>query len=190
MIVVGIDSSLTISGCARVDLGVGESGRVEALHWETWRGRAPKPEVDTVLSTRRRIRVMVREVLALVPASVDLTVIEGPSLGRHTGMSDERAALRWILIDQLLARGPVAVVAPKTRALLAADNGNADKRAVLAAVKAALPDVNVPDHNVADAVALAMAGAHRLGMPWPVLMSKKQISAHAKVAWPEDVAVA
>lgn len=188
-VVLGVDSSLTISGCARVDLGVGESGQLEAVRWETWRARAVKPVEETVESTRRRIRVMVREVLAFVPPFLDLSVIEGPAMGaKFTPLADERAAVRWILIDQLLARGPVAVVAPKTRALLATGNGNADKAAVLAAVLMDVPAAHVPDHNVADAVALAIAGAHALGMPWG--WTEKQRTAHAKVSWPLELVAA
>lgn len=187
-VVVGIDSSLTTSGCARVDLGVGESGQVEALRWETWRARAPKPLEETVESTRRRIRIMVREVLALVPDFVTLTVIEGPAFSRLNGKGDERAAVRWFLIDQLLARGPVAVITPGTRALLAAGTGRAPKALVLSRVRAAFPQAHVPDHNVADGVALAAAGAHHLGMPWA--LTEEQETAFAKVAWPEIEGIA
>lgn len=190
-VVVGIDSSLTVSGCARVDLGVGAGGQLEALRWETWRARSVD-DGGTVLGMRRRIRVMLREILAFVPDFVDLTVIEGPSMNaKHAALADERSGLRWMLIDQLLGRGPVAVVPPATRELLAVGHGfprgtktNARKAAVLDAARAAAPGAHVPDHNVADAVALAMAGAHQLGMP--MRLNEKQATAHAKVAWPAE----
>jgi hypothetical protein len=184
-VVVGFDTALTISGCARVDLGIGGSGQLEAIRWETWRARTPQPDMYTVLHTRRRIRIMLREILALVPDRFDLAVVEGPSMrSKHTPLADERSGLRWMLVDQLLARGEVVLVPPTTRAILGAGSGNADKQAVLAAVRDMVPAANVPDANVADAVALALAGAHSLGMPWPVDMTAKQVSAHAKVAWP------
>lgn len=187
-VVVGIDSSLTISGCARVDLGVGADGQLEALRWETWRARSVD-DGGTVLGMRRRIRVMLREILALVPDFVDLSVIEGPAIGaKHAALADERAGLRWLLVDQLLGRGPVVIVPPKTRAILATGNGNADKAAVLAAIRETVPAAHVPDHNVADGVALAMAGAYALGMPWG--LTAKQISAHGKVPWPVETAAA
>src|SRR5690606_9016197 len=88
--VVGIDSSLTISGCALVEWHPGTDFPGPA--WSTWRGRAAKPEAESVESTRRRIRVMLREILAFVPARVDLAVVEGPSMGqRHAALADERA---------------------------------------------------------------------------------------------------
>ncbi|MFF2631999.1 hypothetical protein ACFVR6_03860 [Microbacterium sp. NPDC058021] len=190
--VLGFDTSLTISGCARADLGIGADGTLKAVWWETWRGRAAAAEVETVASTRRRIRVMLREILALVPVSFDLAVVEGPAMGaKYTPLADERAGLRWMLVDQLLARGPVVLVSPMTRQSLGfsgkiprGTTPTARKRLVTDAVRATFPGAHVPDHNVADAVVLAAAGAHALGMPWPVPMSAKQVSAHAKVAWP------
>lgn len=191
-VVVGFDTSLTCSGVARVDIGVGAAGQLEAVRWETWRARAPQPETSTVESERRRIRVMLREVLALVPDFVDLSVVEGPAPGgKFSGKADERAGLRWMLIDQLFARGPVVLVTPTIRAVLATGGGlrrrkdepaRAAKARVLEAVRASFPDAHVPNHDVADAVALAAAGAHALGMP--VDYSAAQKSAHAKVAWP------
>lgn len=186
-VVVGIDPSLTVSGCACVQWEPGDS---PAPVWQTWRGRAPKPDVSTVEMSRRRIRVMLREILALVPARVDLSVVEGPSFGSRTALSlaDERAGLRWMLIDQLLARGPVAVVSPATRSLLATGSGRSSKTDVLAAVRSDFPGAHVPDHNVADAVVLAASGAFTLGMPWG--MTERQSAAHARVAWPVEIAAA
>jgi hypothetical protein len=194
MIALGFDTSLTVSGCVRVDVGVGASGQLEPVRWETWRAKAPVPEVSTVLAERRRLRWMLREILALVPERFDVAVIEGPApAATFSGKADERSGLRWMLIDQLLPRGPVAMVDPQTRAVLAWGRGmprrkkgqtsNAAKLPVLEAVRAAVPDAHVPDHNVADAVALARAGAHWLGVP--VEYSTVQLSAHAGVAWPE-----
>lgn len=182
-VVIGVDSSLTISGCARVDLGVGDEGHLEPVRWETWRARAVKGDVVNVDTNRRRIRTMLREILAFVPDFFDIAVVEGPSMGsKFTPLADERSGLRWMLIDQLMPRGPVVLMPPTTRALLAAGAGNARKGAVLDAVRVMVPAAHVPDHNVADAVALAMAGAHHLGMPWA--LTEKQEAAFAKVAWP------
>lgn len=192
-VVIGVDTSLTTSGCARVDLGVGADGQVEALRWETWRGRGVKPDVESVATNRRRIRHMLRQILDRVPDFVDLSVVEGPAMGaKFTPLADERSGLRWMLVDQLLARGPVAFITPGAREVLAVGHGfprgttqAARKKAVVAAVSAAAPGALVPDHNVADSVALALAGAHRLGMPWPAPMTAKQEKAYASVAWPE-----
>lgn len=187
-VVLGVDPSLTISGCALVRFGDGADAADP--EWETWRGRSPKPEVESVETTRRRIRVMLREILAFVPARLTLSVVEGPAMGaKHTPLADERAGLRWMLIDQLMARGPVVLVTPTARQVLAHSDSiprgttsTARKGLVLESVRALVPDANVPDHNVADAVALAAAGAHRVGLSLPY--TAKQYEAHSKVLWP------
>lgn len=194
MIVLGFDTSLTVSGCARVDVGVGEGGQLEAVRWETWRAQTVIFDEHVVAASRRRIRTMLREILALVPDVFDMAVVEGPSMqAKYTPLADERAGLRWMLVDQLLARGPVAIVSPLTRQSLACAQSiprgtkPTKRKAIVAdAVGASFPAAHVPDHNVADAVALAAAGAHALGMP--VEYSPAQIKAHAKVAWPVGVA--
>ncbi|WP_345434808.1 hypothetical protein [Microbacterium gilvum] len=155
---------------------------------------APAGAEHPIAEERRRMRRMLTGMLVGVPAQVDLSVVEGPAIaGKFRGKADERAGLRWMLIDQLLARGPVAVVTPNTRELLAVGRGFARgtsqavrKGAVLDRVRATFPEVQIPDHNAADAVALAAAGAHALGMP--MTYSAKQISAHAGIAWPVKVA--
>lgn len=191
-VVVGVDPSLTTTGCARVDLGVGASGQVEALRWETWRARAAAAETVTVESNRSRIRRMLRETLTLVPDFFDLAVIEGPAMGaKYTPLADERSGFRWMLVDQLLARGPVAMVSPSTRQALAysgtiprGTSKTKRKRIVTEAVRRAFPAAHVPDDNVADAVALTAAGAYQLGMPWA--LTEKQQQVHGKVPWPVE----
>lgn len=182
-VVLGVDPSLTISGCALVRWDRGTD--FDGPYWETWRAKAPKPETATVDATRRRIRQMLSEILSLVPARLDMSVIEGPSMGsRNAGLGDERSGLRWMLIDQLLARGPVAVLTPSTRAIIGGNAGNASKQIVLEVMRNLVPEAHIPDHNVADAVALARAGARQLGYFTPY--SNKQVSAHEKVSWPVE----
>lgn len=186
--VLGVDSSLTISGCALVRWDEGTD--FDGPYWETWRARAVKPDVETVETSYGRMRVMLREILALVPPRFTLAVVEGPSMAqRHAGLGDERAGLRWLLVSQLITRGPVVLVSPNSRQSLTGvgviPRGTSDskrKRMVRDAVRDMFPDVNVPDHNVADAVALAAAGAHRVGLRMPY--SLKQEATHANVAWP------
>lgn len=181
-VVLGFDTSLTTTGCARIDLGFDDAGATVAVRREMWRSTTAKPDEETVMTMRRRIRLMLRGILQHVPDFFDLAVIEGPAIGaKHAALADERAGLRWMLIDQLLARGPVVIVSPKTRAAVAADNGNAGKPEVLAAVRASHPGLYVPDHNAADALTLAEIGAHHLGLP--LVLSEKQSKALANVAW-------
>ena len=184
MIVVGVDPSVTCSGVAVVEFEPLAEG-CRPIEWQTWRGHWRGDTPRSVEEERRRIRFQVREVLTLLPARVDLAVIEGPALrAKFAGKADERSGLRWLLIDQLLARGPVVVVDPRKRALLATGNGGASKADVKASMRRQFPNVHVPDDNVADAVALAQAGAAQFG--FPVSYGAKQVSAHAGIAWPVE----
>lgn len=187
-VVLGVDPSLTISGCALVRFG--ESADAAEPLWETWRARVDAPDVASVETNRRRIRAMLREILAFVPPRLSLSVVEGPAMAaKYTPLADERAGLRWMLIDQLMARGPVVLVSPNSRQSLAYGESiprgtkpPQRKALVTEAVRAMVPDAHVPDHNVADAVALAAAGAHRVGLRMPY--TAKQERSHANVAWP------
>lgn len=151
--------------------------------WVTWEsGSDPKDFDSSLASRRRRVRKVLAGILDVVPSRLTLSVIEAPSYGSRHGAASEREWLRGMLVDQLLARGPVAEIAPTTRALLATGNGRADKRQVLEAVRASHPVASVSSHDVADAVTLAAAGAHRLGYEAPY--GAKQQAAHARVSWP------
>ncbi|UGS27612.1 hypothetical protein K8F61_05330 [Microbacterium resistens] len=183
-VVLGVDPSLTCTGVAMVEFGPVLDG-CEPLRWETWRARWRGETPADVAQERRRIRHLLMDILAVVPRRVDLSVIEGPAPhAKFRGKPDEMGGLRWMLIDQLLARGPVVAIDPMTRALIATGYGRSSKDSVLAQVRADFPGVHVPDHNVADAVALAGAGAAQLGLPVPYRAD--QVRAHAKVAWPVE----
>ena len=151
--------------------------------WVTWTSGSEAKDYDkTIASRRRRVRRVLAGILDLLPDRLDLSVIEAPSYGSKGGSVHEREWLRGMLIDQLCARGPVVEIAPSRRALLATGNGKAGKSEVLEATRAAFPTVSVSCHDVADAVALAAAGAHQLGFLAPY--GPRQEQAHAKVAWP------
>lgn len=193
-VVLGVDPSLTVSGCALVRFGDGDAPADPV--WETWRARAARPDVESVETNRKRIRTMLREILAIVPPRLSLSVVEGPAMAaKYTPLADERAGLRWMLIDQLMARGPVVLVTPSSRQSLAygepiprGTKSPARKALVTEGVREMVPGAHVPDHNVADAVAMAAAGAHRLGLGMPYV--RRQLLVHANVAWPvESVAV-
>lgn len=95
--------------------------------------------------------------------------------------------LWWLVVARLLGRGvPVAVCAPATRARFATGNERADKAAMSAAVARLWPAVEITHSDVADAVALAHAGAVRLG--WPVSTLQRHRDALDGVRWPVDLA--
>ncbi|WP_374978141.1 hypothetical protein ACEYYH_10695 [Microbacterium trichothecenolyticum] len=194
IVVMGFDTSLSTTGVSRVDLERDAEGVLQAVEWFTARAIVKGPAPTSVARENRRLVQMISRTLAHVPRRVDLSVIEGPATrAKHSGKADERSGLRWMLINQLCARGPVVIVDPQTRAVLAWGKGmprrkkgetsDQAKAPVLAAVRAMVPAARIADHNVADAVALTYAGAHALGMPADYTAA--QVSAHENVSWPE-----
>ena len=172
MIAVGLDPSLTCTGVAIID-GTDVITR-----------RVVSPSLGRTLRAKRdRIRNAISGILAPIPSRVDVTVIEVPHSRQQFGAQNERIALYWFLVDQLIARGPVVEVAPAQRAKLATGNGRASKDDVVAAARTAFPDTRIPDDNVADALALAWAGARWAGIATPDY-SEGQEEAFARLAWP------
>lgn len=172
MIAVGIDPSLTCTGVALIGAGQVETRRVMS------------PNIGaTVLARRNRIRKAIAGILAPIPERVAVSVIEVPNSAKQYGAHGERMALYWMLVDQLLARGPVVEVKPPQRAKLATGNGRADKHQVVDHMRAVFPDTRIADDNVADALGLAWAGAHWAHIPTPDYLPG-QAEAFARLDWP------
>jgi Holliday junction resolvasome RuvABC endonuclease subunit len=172
MIAVGIDPSLTCTGVALI-------GGDEVIT-----RRVFSPNLGASLEARRlRIRRAIEGILAPIPPRVAVSVIEVPHSRQQFGAQNERVALYWFLVDQLLARGPVVEVAPAQRAKLATGNGRATKDDVVAAIRTAFPGERVPDDNVADALSLAWAGARWAGVQAPEY-APEQAAVHARLTWP------
>ena len=177
MPVLGIDPSLTCTGLALTGSPMTQLHRVTTA----------APRSLSLENTRERIRYIVGNVLKFAPAEC-FTVIEAPVIPQHgAGQVLERAWLFGFLVDQMMMRGPVVQVRPKTRAKYAAGNGNAKKPAVLAAMRAMHPAALIVDDNVADALALAGMGARHLGAPISGDLSKAQAAAMSAVVWPNRV---
>lgn len=174
-VVVGIDPSLTCTGVAIIDTVTGEI---------TTRRVATASTGTTLLAKRDRLRKAIAGILAPIPARVGVTTIEVPHSAHQFGAQNERVALYWWLVDQLFARGPVVEVAPAQRAKLATSRGNARKTDVVTAIRAAFPTVRVPDDNVADALALAWAGAHWINPGAVPTYTPEQATVHARLTWP------
>jgi Holliday junction resolvasome RuvABC endonuclease subunit len=175
MRVLGVDPSLRLSGVARVVDGVLDATRI------------PTEKVRTLREQRDQVRYIVGKILRFA-GDVDLAVIESMYVptreGAQAGAVTQRAWVWGLVVDQLFERCPVVEVTTKQRAKYAADNGNADKAAVTAAVKAAYPNLRIRDDNEADAIALAAMGARHLGEPIDGTGTPKQLQVMAAVAWP------
>jgi Holliday junction resolvasome RuvABC endonuclease subunit len=175
MRVLGVDPSLRCSGAALIVDGVLTTRII------------PTEKVRTLREQRDQVRYIVGTILTFA-GDLDLAVIEQMYVptgeGKQAGAVIERAWVWGMVVDQLFVRCPVAEVTTKQRAKYATDNGNADKTAVKAAVRAAYPGIRVRDDNEADAAVLAAIGARHLGEPIDGPGSKKQFEVMAAVAWP------
>lgn len=175
MIVAGIDPSLRRTGLALVEGGVVATSLVKT---------EPVVGLDAIDD---QIVYILGCVVKFVPRG-SLVVIEGmyvPRGGHTAGDVIERAGLFHHIVTQMRRRDcVVAKVWPKQRAKYATGDGAADKKTVRSAMRERFPGVSIPDDNVADAVALAAAGARWLGLPIDGALSKKQQEAWAAVAWP------
>jgi Holliday junction resolvasome RuvABC endonuclease subunit len=176
-VVCGIDPSLTSAGVAVLQDGKpvhvshhGYSGHNGA----SWQSRS------------RRVRWTCGQILgAIADHAIDLVMIEGPAYASQHGSQFDRAGLWHGLYAALDAkRIPVGVVAPKTRAMWATGNGNADKTAVLTAVAEWWPAQPIAGHDEADALILAAIGAYHLGEPMPFEIKARHTTGLEKVQWP------
>jgi hypothetical protein len=175
VIVVGLDLSLTNSGVTVI-----RDGEID-LH----QVRSPAPGDSSVLAVWERIRYSAIRVVRLVPPE-SVVVVEWASYASKFGQPDERNAHRWLTAGTLASRGcRVLKVSPKTRAKYAADDGGADKKQVLAAMRARHPGLVIADDNVADSLALAAMGARHLGRPIDGVPSKQQTEVMRTLRWPK-----
>jgi hypothetical protein len=175
VIVAGLDLSLTCSGVTVI-----RDGEVDL-----YQVRSPAPVNSDVLTVWERIRYSAIRVVRLVPADA-VVVVEWASYASKFGQPDERNAHRWLVVGTLAQRGcRVLKASPKTRAKYAADDGNADKKRVLAAMRGRHPDLVIADDNVADSLALAAMGARHLGRPIDGIPSKQQTEVMRTLRWPK-----
>lgn len=155
MIFVGLDLSLSNSGVAII--------RPEGI--ETYSVKPPKTKHQTVIANEiDRMRYIADHVTLLVPHATEALVIEGPALGARVGKVHERGGLWWLAIDSLYIDGRIFRVPPSSLKKYTTFNGRADKQQMIEAVNRNA-GTNIKDDNQADALALAMMGARKLGYP-------------------------
>lgn len=171
MRILGIDTSLTGTGLARIDVAPAPPGAVPAdvaMAWEidTATVGAPKPTKD------KSKRAMVRRVDALLaqiaPAfeGVDAVGLEGLAYGAK---GEGAWVLPWIwgevirMVDR--ADVPLTIVATSARAKFATGKGNADKETVLLAAAKLMPEADILNNNEADAAIVAAVVCQQHGLP-------------------------
>lgn len=187
-VVVGIDPSLSSAGIAIL-----VDGRPRYLRSV---GSPAIPGLAGHYGERSdRIGRQCRQILAAIDGWTErtghdwpeLAVIEGQAFGANLPSTSESSGLWWRLYASLRGRGvPIAVIAPKTRALWATGSGDADKAAVKAAVRAWWPHArdHIRNDDIADAAALALAGALHCGDPMPFPVKPQHHNRLKAAQWP------
>lgn len=173
MRVLGIDSSLTATGLARIDLSSWppsalprEDGQPVSFDACVLTVGAPKPTKD------KSKRAMVRRVNALIDVvedcfvDVDAVGIEGLAYGAR-GESAWVLPWVWGRMLELCEKHdvPLTVVATSARAKFATGKGNADKATVMLATARMFPEAEVSNDNEADALIVGAAVCQQLGLP-------------------------
>lgn len=164
MIVLGIDSSLTATGLAIVDLDDILAPEVHTIASKP----GDLPGIDGRVQRQARIcrQLLDHATVAFLDAEPPLVVIEQPAYSSRTGHQHDRSGLWWRIIDRLLERqANIVEASPTSRARYATGKGNASKDEVLLAVARRYPHVDVSNNNEADALVLAAMGADLAGRP-------------------------
>lgn len=190
--VLGLDLGLAHVGAAQLHA----DGRVHTWHLQTDPARCVDghdrcgehhPDIDEVLA---RLDRCIRWSVGRATPSTVLAVIEGPAHAAQHGQPHERAGVWWGVARALRQHEiPVAVLSPSTVKGWMTGDGTADKDRMRRAVAAAWPDRGlrrITDHE-ADAVALAGAGANRIGWPGPWLEGRSSAGWLRKAHWPADL---
>jgi len=180
-----VDPSLTSTGLAIID----GNTPVWRYHWGV-----EGHKTDGTVRRNRNLRMVVRHIGdVLAGQEFDAAAIESRAHGARYGNPGEREALRQSIISILdggrrdLRKVPMAFVNPKTRALWATGDGNAEKSAVLDTVRQWWPGRYIANDDEADACVLALMFAMKLGEPMPFTVTQRHRGGLEKVEWPKGI---
>lgn len=173
MNILGVDLSLTGTGVS--------DGK------ETWLIPSDGKKEATLEERYTRIHDIAYGAVSYA-CSLDVVLIEGPSLGSSHGHAHDRAGLWWMTVALLLNDGfDVVEVPPSTLKKYATGKGNASKSEMVDAAARRLPDVVTgADDNRIDALWLAAIGHDLAGHPLVKMPETHRVALKA-VRWPEKV---
>lgn len=158
--IIGVDTSLTRTGLARIDVVGSLPPTIElwsvksAAVGERWDAR------------HDRIHELATEVGKAFDGFPSLVVIESPAYGSNTGSIHDRAWFWGQVYHEARSRGiPVLTASPSGRMKYITGSGRADKDVVLAAAIKRWPSVDITNNDEADALIVGAMGARVLGHP-------------------------
>lgn len=184
MRVLGIDTSLTSTGLAVVGDQLCTTTRIESQPPKRARGDKTPVAIEQRHQRIWDIAARIHSWMTLV----DLAVLEAPSYGSQGASTWDRAWLWGAVVDRLIGDDiPVAIVAPRCRALWASGSGASGKSPIAVHLSRMWPDVD-PDgvsDDEWDALSLASIGAQYVGLiPCTLQRHREQL---AKIQWPATV---
>ncbi|AHJ88305.1 RuvC [Mycobacterium phage Hosp] len=179
MRILGVDTSLTATGLALIDIATWppsnpprQPGEPVSYSAQVVTVGAPKPTKDkTKQAMARRVRTLLSDIEEVFkedrPEHVGMEALAYGARGEGAWV------LPWIFGEVISLTVeysvPLTVVATKARAKFATGNGNADKQTVLLAVNKLEPEAEVSNDNEADAMSVGAVVCQKLGLPiWPV----------------------
>lgn len=200
MIIAGLDLSLTSAGVVILRDGrpitirsVGHKGR-DGDSWQH-RSRRVRSQVQAVLRVvdlrchQGACRIHSGTCACPLPhPTPDLAVIEGPLMhGPAQAYEFDRAALWHGVYGALEARRiPIAVVNPMTLKLWFTGAGDATKQRMCDTARLRFREP-ITTSDESDAIALATAGAFKVGDPIPWEPCERSVECLARVEWPVGV---
>lgn len=170
MRVLGIDSSLTATGLARIDVKqVWDEG---LGHWafdaETAVVGAPRPTKDkSKLAMARRVNALIAQIEGCFNEPGECPDHVGLEALAYGARGEGAWVLPWIfgrVIELCEKYGvPLTVVATSARAKFATGKGNASKDTVLLTAAKLFPQIAFQDNNAADAMIVGAVVCQQLG---------------------------
>lgn len=180
--ILGIDSSLTSSGMARIDASVSNpfEGPVEPPAIDVWRVPSKPSQNRSAAAMSARITEIISAMEPHIRAA-DAVGLEGLSGGIQGSAAQVLPWLWGRIVDTCVSLAtPLIIIPPSLRCKYATGKGNAAKDAVLASAIRRWPQVDITGNDEADALVIAAIVARNKGVPvddfpeghWEPVMAK------------------
>lgn len=183
--VVGIDASLVRTGITVLRNVEGAPVRPKVLRYCGYSLE------NTANYDDRATRIVanthkVAEIIDRLPSRPVMALIEAPIFPKEVLPSYfDRASLWMGIWAALKHRGiPRAAVSPTTLKLWVTGSGRGDKDMVLAETRKWWPDLNIPNHDVADSAGCAAMAAMKVGWQMPFLARRRHFHG-LQTVWPD-----
>lgn len=174
--ILGIDTSLTGTGLARIDIAENDDSPVSKYSFEaccaTVSAPKPNPKDKSKRAMARRVNALIAQIEPAIDCGdyeepkVDLIAIESLAYGA-------KGASVWVLpwifgrVLELAEKYDIPLIEVGTGQIkkYATGSGVADKSTVVIAVSKRWPEAEVKNDNESDAMTAGAVGCHYLGLP-------------------------